>query len=141
MGNTFLYYTWRRRQDLPPTPLSLRFSRCPPGLLRQPYPGGSLRPHRRLQWHCRLRAASPTRTRRRTAAAAGAAQPAADYGFVERLFRQTLKTDNGLALSLLLLVSQQLHTPVVSSNILLTALIGDFISPTHSIVLVHAPAA
>ena len=44
---------------LPPTPLSLRFSRCPPGLPRQTYPRGPLRPHRRLQWHCRLRAASP----------------------------------------------------------------------------------
>ena len=48
-----------RHFGLPPTPLSLRFSRCPPGLLRQTYPRGPLRPHRRLQWHCRLRAVSP----------------------------------------------------------------------------------
>ena len=48
-----------RHFGLPPTPLSLRFSRCPPGLLRQTYSRGPLRPHRRLQWHGRLRAASP----------------------------------------------------------------------------------
>ena len=31
----------------------------PPGLLRHNHPLGLLRPHRRLQWHCRLPAASP----------------------------------------------------------------------------------
>ena len=31
----------------------------PSGLLRQNYPRGPPRPHRRCQWHCRLRAASP----------------------------------------------------------------------------------
>ena len=48
-----------RHFGLPPTPLSLRCSRCPPGLLRQNYPRGPLRPRRGLQWNCRLRAASP----------------------------------------------------------------------------------
>ena len=48
-----------RHFGLPPTPLSLRFSRCPTGLLRQTYFRGPLGPHQRLQWHCRLRAASP----------------------------------------------------------------------------------
>ena len=56
---TYSHTSTLRGDSARPTPLSLRFSRCPPGLLRQTYPRGPLRPHRRLQWHCRLRAASP----------------------------------------------------------------------------------
>ena len=64
---------------LPPTPLSLRFSRCPSVLLRQNYPaptppsGASvaLPPSGRMS----------TRASRRTTAATGAAQPTDDHSF------------------------------------------------------------
>ena len=70
-----------RHFALPPTPISLRFSRCPPGPTPPDLPPRSPTPPSEISVALPPTGRISTRTHHRTAAAAGAAHPAVDHGF------------------------------------------------------------